>query len=333
MRFDTITSMLQNMRMVPVTLVRALKRGALSIFREEGWGTAIGSLFGLFLLLQVIILLSVGVQGGLQLLRERTDLRLQIRPTASDPQIQDLIQNIRNLPYVEDVIYITREQAYERAKKRDPTLVEFLIKFGIDNPFPDTLGVQLVRLQDFRLFLDFLRQPVFSAAVDPKFLTDTTDQKEQVDQLLQLVASARTILAFVIGFASIVLLFVVVELIRRRALMKRQELFVEQLVGASRADILLPFMVEMGVLLFIALLASLLTSVALLFLLPFFLPILGASGGFAPWVAASGTVFWHWLPWLLIGETSSVVLLSVLATLIAFKSQLKAELLPTASFH
>lgn len=327
-----MTSM-PEMRMVPVTIVRALKRGALSIFREEGWGTAIGSLFGLLLLLQVIVLLSVGVQGGLQLLRERTDLRLQIRPVATDAQIQDLIQNIRNLPYVEDVVYITREQAYERAKKRDPTLVDFLVKFGIDNPFPDTLGVRLRRLQDFRVFLDFLRQPVFSSTVDPKFLTDTTDQQEQVDQMLELVASTRTILVFVIGFACLVLLFVVVELIRRRALMKRQELFVEQLVGASRADILLPFMVEMAVLLLIALVASLVVSGVLLLVLPWLLPILGSSGAFAPWAIASASVFWSWLPWVCVAEMLTVILLSVLATLIAFKSQLKAELLPTASFH
>lgn len=325
--------MLQIMRMVPVTLVRALKRGALSIFREEGWGTAIGSLFGLLLLLQIIVLLAVGVQGGLDLLRDQTDLRLQVRSTATDPQIQDLIQNIRSLPYVSDVVYITREQAYERERQRDPTLVEFLTKFGIDNPFPDTLGVRLKRLQDFHQFLEFLRQPVFATTVDPKFLTDTTDQQAEVDQLLVLVSSSRTVLAFVIGFAALVLLFVVVELIRRRALMKRQELFVEQLVGASRADILLPFMVEMGVLLFIALLGSAVVTGLLILLLPVFLPILQSDGAFAPWSAASVHVFWTWLPWVLLGEATSVVLLSVLGTLIAFKSQLKAELLPTASFH
>lgn len=325
--------MLQIMRMVPVTMMRALKRGALSIFREEGWGTAIGSLFGLLLLLQFIVLLSVGVQGGLDLLRERTDLRLQIRPTATDAQIQDLIQNIRNLPYAEDVVYITREQAYERERQRDPTLVEFLTKFGIDNPFPDTLGVRLKHLQDFQPLLGFLRQPVFATIVDPKFLTDTTDQQQQVDELMQLVASARTALVFVIGFAAIVLLFVVIELIRRRALMKRQELFVEQLVGASRADILLPFMVEMAVLLLIALFCSAIAAAAVLLLLPYFLPILGSSGAFAPWAATSIAVFWMWLPWVLLTEMLSAVLLSVFATLIALKSQLKAELSPTASFH
>lgn len=325
--------MLQEFQMVSVTLKRAFKRGALSIFREEGWATAAGSLFGLLLLAQVLLLLGIGVQGGLNLLRQDTDIRLQIRATATDGQVQDLLQNIHALPIVEDVVYITREQAYERQRKQDPSLIEFITKFGIDNPFPDTLGVRLRRLDDFPAFLNFLKQPIFTTVVDASFLTSTTDQAQQIDRLIQIVKSARTVLSFIIGFSVFVLLFVLVELIRRRALMKRQELFVEQLVGAGRFDILLPFMVEMSVLLSIGLACSLCLNAVLLWILPTVLPALAQDGMFAPWVEASSQVFWQWLPWILLFEILSVVVLSVLATLIAFKAQLQSELLPSASFH
>lgn len=316
-----------------VSAQRAVKRGVLGVFREEGWGTAAGSLFGILLLWQMLLLLGIGVQGGLDMLRQQTDLRLQIRPTATDSQIQDLIQNIRNLPSVEDVVYVTREQAYERQQKRDPQLVEFLTKFGIDNPFPDTLGVRLKRLDDFRAFADFLKQPVFAPVVDPSFLSETTDQERQVERLIGAVSAARTTLVFALGLAVIVLLFVVVEMLRRRVLMKRQELFVEQLVGAGRIDILLPFMVEMCVLIGIALIASLVVTGGVLIALPFFLPVLGAGGMFAPWASASAAVLWLWLPLILLGEIALTLLLSVLGTLIALKSQLVSEILPAASFH
>lgn len=325
--------MLQELRMVSVTLKRAFKRGALSTFREEGWGTAAGSLFGLLLLAQVLLALAIGVQGGLNLLRENTDLRLQIRPTATDGQIQDLIQNVRTLPYTQDVIYITKEQAYERQREKDPTLLEFITKFGIDNPFPDTLGIRLRRLDDFPALLAFLKQPVFASVVDVSFLSDTTDQQRQVERLIHVVTGARTVLGFIVGFSVLVLLFVVVELIRRRALMKRQELFVEQLVGASRFDILLPFTVEMIVLLTIGLVSSLVVSLLLLWFLPALLPALAQDGMFAPWTAASKAVFWAWLPWGLFFEIFGIIALSAVATLIAFKSQLHSELLPSASFH
>ncbi len=317
--------------MATVFFRRSAKRGIVNMFREKGFGTAVGSLFGVILLAQIIVLLAVGVQGGLVLLRERTDLRLQIRATATDAQIQDLYQNVRQLSYIEDVVYITREQAFERQKKRDPTLIEFLVKFGIENPFPDTMGVRLRRLEDYPAFLQFLKQPVFSAVVDPTFLTTTTDQQQQVEQLTNVVSSVRIVLVFIVGLAVIVLLFVVIELIRRRALSKRQELFVQQLVGASRMEILLPFFIEMTCMLLIALLASFMLEAALIFLLPHFLPVLAHDGIFSQWSVATGTVLLMVAPWIIFAELVLVGFLSIVGTLIALRSQMSHSLLPASS--
>ncbi len=325
--------MLRESLMATVFFRRAAKRGIVNVFREEGFGTAIGSLFGVVLLAQIIVLLAVGVQGGLVLLRERTDLRLQIRETATDAQIQDLYQNIRQLSYVEDTVYVTREQAYERQKQRDPTLIDFLQKFGIENPFPDTMGVRLRTLEDYPAFLQFLKQPVFAAVVDPSFLTTTTDQQQQVEQLTGVVSSARTVLIFIVGLAVVVLLFVVVELIRRRALTKRQELFVEQLVGASRMEILMPFMVEMACMLLVAVILSLGLSAVLVLLLPYFLPVLGSSGMFSQWGTAAGSVLLHWAPWTIFFELVLVAALSATGTLIALRTQMSLSLLPSPHSH
>lgn len=325
--------MLRETLMATVFFRRAAKRGIVNVFREEGFGTAIGSLFGVVLLAQIIVLLAIGVQGGLVLLKERTDLRLQIRETATDAQIQDLYQNTRQLPYVEDAVYVTREQAYERQKQRDPTLIDFLQKFGIDNPFPDTLGVRLRRLEDYDAFLAFLKQPVFAAVVDPSFLTTTTDQQQQVQQLTDVVSSARLVLVFVVGLAVVVLLFVVVELIRRRALSKRQELFVEQLVGASRMEILMPFMVEMACMLLMALLVSIILSAVLIALMPHFLPVLGSEGMFSQWSSATGGVLMQWAPWTIFIELMLIAVLSAVGTLIALRNQMSLSLLPSPHSH
>lgn len=319
--------------MVPVFFWRVAKRGIVNIFREEGFGTAVGSLFGVILLTQIIGLLAIGVQAGLVLLKDRTDLRLQIRDTATDAQIQDLYQNVRQLPYVADVLYVTREQAYERQKQRDPALIEFLTKFGIDNPFPETMGVRLRHLEDYPEFLRFLKQPVFAPVVDPSFLTTTTDQQQQVNQLMNVVSSARIILMFVIALAAVVLLFVVVELIRRRALGKRQELFVEQLVGAGRMEILLPYIVEMSCMLFVALLTSLLAGLAIVILLPYFLPVLSPDGLFGLWSTTAGGVLLQWLPWIIVGEFFLMIALSAVGTIIALRNQMSLSLLAPSHFQ
>lgn len=289
---------------------------------------SLGSLFGVLLLGQMLLLLVFGVNAGLQMLREKTDLRLEILETATDVQIQDLFQNIQQLPIIDDVVYITREQAYERQKQRDPELISFLTKFGIANPFPETIGVRLKQLDDYPAFVQFLKQPVFTKVINPNFLSQTTDQEQQVQRLAEAVAAARSVLLLLVGLLVVVILFVVVELVRRRASAKREELFVEQLVGADRATVFFPFCTEMLCLLALALILSLAFSVCLVFLLPWILPSLGSDGMFGVWSQATVSTLIHTFVWMLLLEFVTVIVLAVLGTFIALQSHVAMSLLP-----
>ncbi len=289
---------------------------------------SLGSLFGVLFLGQMLVLLVFGVHAGLQLIREQTDLRLEILDTATDIQIQDLYQNVRQLPYVDDVVYITREQALERQKSRDPELVGFLTKFGIDNPFPETMGIRLKQLEDYPKFIQFIRQPVFTKVVNPNFLSDTTDQERQVERVAEAATVTRSLLLLVVGLLVLVVLFVVIELVRRRAAAKREELFVEQLVGADRFTIFLPFCTEMFCLLFLALLFSACFAALIVFLLPYFLPILAAGGVFGLWFQATTSVLIGALVWVLPAELLTIIIVALLGTFVAIKSHVSMAALP-----
>ncbi len=296
--------------------------------REEGFGTALGSLFGVLFLGQLLLLLVFATEGGLGLLKEQTDLRLEILDSAEDSQIQDLFQNIRQLPYVEETVYITKEQAYERQKQRDPDLILFLGKFGIDNPFPETIGVRLKKLTDYPQFIEFLKQPVFTKVVNPAFLSETTDQEQQVYRIIGAVQSAEYVLFFVMAIVLLAILFVIVELVRRRALAKREELFVEQLVGAGPLGILVPFGTEMVCLLALALAFSVALTAVIVLFLPLLLPALGSEGLFGVWTGATLQALASSLLWLLPLEFFLMLLLAVGGTAFALRSRMSMQILP-----
>jgi cell division transport system permease protein len=314
-----------------LVLKRGCLRGLKTAVREEGWGASIGSLFGVLVIAQVVVLLVVGVHAGLTQLREQTDIRLEILETAEDVQIQDLMQNIQSLSYVQDVVYVTREQALERQKLRDPQLIEFLTKFGIANPFPETMGVRLKTLNDYPKFLTFIQQAVFAKTVNPKFLSQTTDQETQVYRLLGVIDSARAVLLLFIGLLMVVLIFVVVELVRRRALLKQEELFVEQLVGAAPLAILVPFWTEILALLVVAYTLSLILITGCLFVLPTLVPALGPDGLFAAWGQTSKLTLMAWLPWLLPLEILMLPLIAAFGTFLALRPKLTMSTLPLAA--
>ncbi len=325
--FATLSSML-SMDSIPLFLRRGVRRGAATIVREDGFGTALGALTGTLLLGQFLLLLVIGVQGGLSMLREQTDLRLQILDKATDSQIQHLYQTIRELPYVEDVLYITREQAYERQKQRDPNLVNFLVKFGIENPFPETMAIRLKRLGDYPEFSRLLLQPPFTGVVDPAFLSESTDQERQMYRIIAAVSSAEYALLFFIFLLLAVLLFTVIELIRRRVLLKREELFVQQLSGADRRTIFTPFCTEMVLLLGSSFLLSLLVMGVLIILFPLLVPAFAVSGIFGGWASATTAVLVTSLPWLLPLEALVIAALALVGTFLALHSLLKKDLLP-----
>jgi cell division protein FtsX len=272
-----------SMETLPLPLRRGIKRGFLTVLRERDSAVSFGSFFGILLLGQLLLFLAFGAEAGIALLRQQTDLRLRILEGASDAQIQDFFQRVRSLPYVQDAVYITREQAYERQLKRDPQLVNFLTKFGIDNPFPETIGVRLRTLSAYPDLLDVLRSSQFTPVIDPSFLSDATGQEQQVYHVLQAIGSARLLALFALAILVSSMLLIIAELVARRALARRAELSIQELVGAGWLAVLLPFCTEVAVLLIAAFVLAALISWLVILLLPVVVPALGSAGIFGAW--------------------------------------------------
>lgn len=260
---------------------RGIRRGLLNIRREGGWLTTASALLGIVALAQIFLIVAFGVQGIQHLLRSQMDLRLEIKDTATDQQIQEFFSAVRQLPSVEDALYLTKEQAYERERTRDPELVKFLEDFKLQNPFPDTFAVTLKSLDDYEAFASFAKEPQWQGVVDPAFLSKATDQEAQVHELIQVARSGRSIALFFLVLIGVLLLTVLMELVRRRALARAEEIIVERLVGANELAVLIPFATEAAALLLISFVVAVGIVVAMVLFLPSFVPALSEQGVFS----------------------------------------------------
>jgi uncharacterized membrane protein len=90
---------------------------------------------------------------------------------------------------------------------------------------------------------------------------------------------------------------------------------------------LLPFCTEMTCLLGVALLLSALLALAMLLLLPVFLPALAIDGLFGSWSSTSVALLTGSLPWLLPLELFIIVGLATVGTLLALKPQMSMQCL------
>ncbi len=298
--------------------------------RGDGLSTSIGSLSGVLFFAQIILLLTLGAHAQLTLLREQTDVRLEVLETDLPDRIGrigGLVNALQREPYVEDVLYVTRSQAYERMKSRDPELIAFLEEFDIQNPFPETIGIRLKNLEDYQNLVLFLRRPEFEGVVDPDFLR-VTDQEYQVRNIYNATVAARSFLLAVIAILTVVLVFVLIELVRRRVVLRREEILIQQLVGATPLTILLPFGMEILVLLLAGLALSLVAIGAVILLAPLLVPALQNGDVFGPWVAEMKRLLSQVFPWIVLIE---VLLLPFFAFLGSFFGLMPRMRRPTLS--
>lgn len=261
-------------------LHRGILKGLRTLRRDRQWSGNLGALLGTFVLVQMLVIGLTCMAVASEQLGERTELQLELLGSASDASISDLMNTLQNLPYVAKVTFMTREQAYDRARKTDPDLIGFLEQYGIRNPFHDAVNVTLTSLAQYRSLLGILQDEQWQRIIDPSFLSDANAEQAYMTGLLKLTLGLRSLTLFVLGCSILTLLFIVMNLTRSRALVRSQEVLVERLAGAQSATILIPFVAEASVLLIASALGSALLVISMVTVAPFFVTALQPSGIF-----------------------------------------------------
>ena len=304
-------SVMSDMSSMWLLLRRGIRRGVLTLTREREYGTTLGVLCGVAFLAQLLVLLTLGAQSVQGMLQSQLDLRLQVHEGASDQTVQEFLVALQAQPFTESVRFVTREEAYEQERQRNPELTNLLEDFEIDNPYPDTVAVTLKSLTDYDVFAEFTRQPAWKDTVDPAFLTQTTDQEQEVRQMLTLTRAGRMLAIGFLALTGAVLLFVLMELTRRRALLRSEEILVERLFGAREASMLVPFATEAGILLFLAVAISAALIAGLLAVAPSLIPALSGSGAFSALRMETSSLMWSVGPLVLLAEILAIPFLSM----------------------
>jgi cell division protein FtsX len=253
----------------------------MTLSRDRSWMGSLVALTGVLTLVQLFLFVLFTLQASGNLLATGNTIRLEVQRTAPADGVQEFLVAARDLESVERVEYVTREQAYERERLREPDLVSFLEEFNIQNPFPDTVAVTLASLDGYDEFAAFARKPEWSRIVDAASLSAIGSQEREVEEMRSLMGSLQTlslVLSLILFFVCVALL---VEFVRRRALSRHDEIAVERVSGAPPFSLLLPFATESSVLLLVGSILSVVLLWIVIAILPALVPSLGFGGSLA----------------------------------------------------
>ncbi len=200
---------------------------------------ALASVLVTVLVLGVFIPIVQATTGAANEVRGRVLVDVYLDPKAATTDVERVRRTLNeDTPYVGNVQYVSKEEAYADQKKRNPEAYELLGS----NPLPDTFRVTPDEPQNVDALREALQGPG-GRAVDPAIqeIRDGGDEKDKILMVTRVVKITTAVLTVLLVLAAILL---VGNTIRLSLFSRRREVEVMRLVGATNWFIRWPFVIE-----------------------------------------------------------------------------------------
>jgi cell division transport system permease protein len=191
----------------------------------------------LVLLSSLVIVLS-GMQAGVSFIESKVEIRAELAEGVVQERVDGLTAQLQALPEVASVTYVSKDEALADFQRQRVEAGEDPITGYTSNPFPARLAIKLVdprQAGQVMAVLDAVKGSVVSRVLD--------DQRN-IDRLVSVTATLRTIGVAVLLLVGLTVLLIVVNSIRMALMSRSQEIEIMRLVGASDQFVRWPFIVE-----------------------------------------------------------------------------------------
>ncbi len=224
--------------------------------------TASMVMFLTFLCLTLFLVLAVGSQMILRFYESKPQVIAFFKDGTTAQDIQTIQKALSAESKVSQTKYISKEEAlkiYKERNKNDPALLELVTA----NILPASLEISTQAPEDLKEVAEILkREPVIEEVIVPEDVVATLTAATRIIRII-----GSSVVLFMMSFATLVILMVVGFKIRLR----RDEISIMRLIGASSSFIRTPFLME-GV--FYGLVGACLSWIIVYLLLWYFTPFL-----------------------------------------------------------
>jgi len=222
----------------------SLRRGWQGFWRHKLTSLAATATMVLMLvLLSGLVILLNGLDATLNYVQQEVQVVAYLRDSAGTQDVSRLEAALQEMPAVQDVKYVSKDQAYSDFLARHPEDAD-VIRSLPSNPLPASLQINLRDPNQYLEVATYLRA---DNAVDR-----VLNIQQTVDQMVSVIGILRSGGIVVL----LVVLFIIMNTIRIAVVSRADEIEIMRLVGASDAFIRWPFVIEGAI---VGLLGALLT--------------------------------------------------------------------------
>jgi len=216
------------------TFGRIIRTGMVNFVRNA-W-LAIAAMAIMIITLTIIlfsVIVNAAFSNTVAQITNRIDVSIYLKDSVDKGQTQKLLGQIKALPNVASVTYLSKEQAlqsYERQNAGNHDLLQAINE--TDNPLPATIRIKPHDLNQIDQIRNFVEKPDI-AALQSDPVSDRSNARETVNKITHATNILRkTGVAAVLVFATISVL-IIFNTIQMAIFNRRDELQIMRLLGAS----------------------------------------------------------------------------------------------------
>jgi cell division transport system permease protein len=216
--------------------LRALKRNAVPSF------AAMATVVVTVLVLGVFIPVVQATTGAANDVRSKVIADVYLKDNATQSDVDRVGRLIRGLPTVKTVEYVSKQQAYEQERKRNPEAYQLLGS----NPLPDTFRVTPRNPDEISKVRDALAPigPGGQRTVADPAIDEVRNRQEDTNKILSVTRVVKLTMALLAAMLAIASMLLIANTIRLSLYARRREVEVMKLVGATDWFIRWPFVLE-----------------------------------------------------------------------------------------
>ncbi len=219
---------------------------------------AVLTMFITLLLTGLFSLATISSVVILQYFESKPQLTVFFSDRAGQKEADALKQTLVATGKIADTKFVSKEEAlalYKEQNKNDPLLLEMVTA----DILPASLEITTTR-------------PEFMAELEPTIkkaegVEEVVFQRDVVESLLKWTSGVRVFLGTLVALLGIDAIFIIMAITSMKIAVRREEIEILRLVGASRSYIRSPFLIEGGA--------------------------YGLIGGFFSWLTITGVVLWY----------------------------------------
>lgn len=196
------------------------------------------------LFFNALLAINIFTEQTIQDINKKVDISIEIQKNADPFSVRRLVDAIESLPYIAEVKHISSKEALEEFSKRHPDINSFLDRYNLKNPLPSTIGIITKSLDKNPEILQFLQQPSYKNVIVSEQITLGTEQNKYIEKLIQITGFVQNVSTWLLIVFTIVTLMIVFNAIQVRVTMRKKEIKIMRLVGATYRFIRIPFLIE-----------------------------------------------------------------------------------------